>query len=108
MHAAAATAVLANAILVAGAWVYSQRVYPVPYEWRRIGLITAVAAVVVAGAWLVSPPGAVASIGWAAVCWLLFVLLLVKTGAIAPAELARVRRAPATLRQRWGERATVG
>jgi O-antigen/teichoic acid export membrane protein len=108
MHAAAATAVLANAILVAGAWVYSQRVYPVPYEWRRIGLITAVAAVVVAGAWLVSPPGAVASIGWAAVCWLLFVLLLVKTGAIAPAELARVRRAPAMLRQRWGKRATVG
>ena len=39
--------------------------------------------------------------------WLLFVLLLVKTGAIAPAELARLRRAPATLRERWGERATV-
>ena len=100
MHAAAATTVLANAIMVAGAWIYSQRVYPVPYEWKRIGVITAAASVVVAGAWLVSPPGTFASLGWALGCWVVFLLALVGTRAISREELALARKAPQALRRR--------
>jgi O-antigen/teichoic acid export membrane protein len=108
MEAAAATTVVANAILVVGAWFYSERIYPVPYEWTRIGLVTAIACVVIVGAWLVTPSGTLANLGWATACWIAFVLLLFLTDAVAPAERERLKRAPAALRRQLKERASVG
>jgi O-antigen/teichoic acid export membrane protein len=108
MEAAAATTVLANVILVVGAWYYSERIYPVPYEWGRIGLVTAVACVVVVVAWIITPSGTLASVGWAIGCWIAFVLLLFVTHAIAPEERERLKRAPAALRRQLRERASVG
>jgi O-antigen/teichoic acid export membrane protein len=108
IHAAAATTVLANAVLIAGAWFYSQRVYPIPYDWPRIARITAIGAVAVLVARLGAPSGVALSAGWAAICWLAFVLALVLTRTITREELARVRAAPGALRARLRERMLIG
>ena len=93
---------------VGGTWFYSERVYPVPYDWRRIGLYHGRGVRGCDRRLAGLPAGPVASLGWATACWLLFVLILVKSGAVTPAELERLRRAPAILRRRLRERATVG
>ena len=91
MRAAAVTTVLANVIMVAGGWYYSQKVYPIPYEWRRIGRVVAIGALVVAAVAFLTPGSGVAGIGIAAVAWLAFVALLVKTAAITRAEVLALR-----------------
>ena len=88
MHAAAATTVAANLVLVGGTWFYSERVYPVPYDWRRIGVILSVGVLVVVAARVISPPGTLLSVAWGGACWLAFVITLVATGAVSRAEVA--------------------
>ena len=97
MRAAALTTVLAYSIMVAGAWFYSQRVYPIPYDWSRITRIVVIGSVTVAIAALASPTGLLAGLAWALAAWLAFFFALVKTGTIAPDELAQAR---ALLRRR--------
>lgn len=91
MEAAAVTTVLANVIMVAGSWYFSQRVYPIPYDWRRIlatvGLGTAVVSVVV----IATPGHGVASIAAGVVGWAGFVALLLATKTISPADASTVR-----------------
>lgn len=111
MEAAAATTVLANVILVAGGWFYSNRVYPIPYEWTRIAQIAAIAAVVVGAAALVSPGGTMAGIAWAAFAWAVFIAALVVTRTVHADELQAARRlirqALVRLRGRPARRETV-
>lgn len=101
IHAAAATTVAANLILIVATWRYSQRVYPIPYDWRRIGRVTALGVAVVILARVVSPPGTGLSLVWASACWLAFVAALVKTRAVAPEEVAALRE---RVRQRYRSR----
>jgi hypothetical protein len=64
----------------------SQRVYPVPYQWRRVLTLTAVAVVLtIVGYELRSLPIAIA------LC-LAYPLLLLPLGFYLPAERARLRR----------------
>jgi O-antigen/teichoic acid export membrane protein len=91
MRAAALTTVLANAIMVAGGWYYSQRVYPIPYEWGRIIRTVVIGAVVVAAVAFLAPGHGVIGIAAAALAWALFVALLVKTATIRSEETAAVR-----------------
>ena len=91
IEAAAATTVLSNAMMVYGGWYYSQKVYPIPYDWSRMIKTTIIGAVVVSLAVLVAPGHGLgaALVGLAA--WVVFAVLLVKTSTINASEVAAAR-----------------
>jgi O-antigen/teichoic acid export membrane protein len=91
MRAAAVTTVLANMIMVAGGYYYSQKVYPIPYEWRRIGLVVAIGTVVVTAVAFLTPGSGAIGIGTGAIAWVAFVVLLVKSTAITRSEVIAMR-----------------
>jgi O-antigen/teichoic acid export membrane protein len=103
MHAAAATTVLANAMMVAGAWYYSQRAYPIPYDWDRMARVGLLSAGAVAASLLVSPSAPAAAIASGLVILLAFIAALVLTGTVTSDELAGLRgwlrRLPPRLRR---------
>jgi hypothetical protein len=67
---------------------HAQRIYPVPYQWRRVVTALATAVVLVVAAKAVDVPLA-AAIALA----LAYPLLLLPLGFYLPAERARLRRA---------------
>jgi O-antigen/teichoic acid export membrane protein len=86
MMGAAVSTAAAYVGLFLGMTLNSQRVYPVPYQWRRVLTLTAVAVVLtVVGYELRSLPIAIA------LC-LAYPLLLLPLGFYLPAERARLRR----------------
>jgi hypothetical protein len=72
---------------------HAQRVYPVPYQWRRVATLVAVAVGLVAAGKLLDVPLAVAIL-LAAV----YPLVLLPLGFYLPAERARLRNAGLRLR----------
>jgi O-antigen/teichoic acid export membrane protein len=106
MHAAAVTTVLANVIMVAGCWWYSQRVYPIPYDWPRILRIAAIGVVVVAASVWLAPGRGVEGVAAAGLAWLVFAALLVMTRTIPATEVSRVVSSLRTLRPDWRSRST--
>jgi O-antigen/teichoic acid export membrane protein len=91
MHAAAATTVLANAIMVAGTWYYSQRAYAIPYDWVRIAKVGILSSFAIAASLLVTPSAPVAAVGSALLILLAFIATLVVTGTVSGGELAAAR-----------------
>jgi O-antigen/teichoic acid export membrane protein len=92
MMGAAVSTAAAYVALFAGMTLNSQQVYPVPYQWRRVGTLAAVAvALTVVGYRLGSLPVAVA------LC-LVYPLALLPLGFYLPAERARLRRLVPLLR----------
>jgi O-antigen/teichoic acid export membrane protein len=86
MMGAAVSTAAAYVALFLGMTLNSQRVYPVPYQWRRVLTLSAVAiALTAVGYELRSLPIAVA------LC-LVYPLLLLPLGFYLPAERARLRR----------------
>jgi O-antigen/teichoic acid export membrane protein len=86
MEGAAAAAVTAFAVLFLGMAAWSQRVYPVPYQWRRVATAFAAGvALTVAGKALDVPLAA------AIVLALAYPLVLVALGWSLPDERRRVR-----------------
>lgn len=112
MQAAAVTTVLSSVIMTAGAWYYSQRVYPIPYDLRRLGRVTAAAAVTVAVTVALTPGTGLMGLACASGAVLVFVALLVAIDAIGPAERAAVRawpgRARAYVRPRAAQEGLAG
>ena len=100
MQAAAATTVLANVVLAAGGWYYSNRVYPIPFEWTRVAQVVALAALVVGAAALVSPGGTAAGIAWATLAWAVFLAALVVTKTVRREEVQAAREAIGQTRAR--------
>jgi O-antigen/teichoic acid export membrane protein len=96
IRAAAVTTVLADAIMVGGGWLYSQRVYPIPYDWKRIARVVIVGAVVVLISTELAPGRGLAGLTYAMVACVAFVLVVVKTGGVDPRDLATART--------WGTR----
>jgi len=94
MEGAAAAAVTAFAVLFVGMAWWAQRVYPVPYQWRRVATaLAAGGALVVVGKWLDVPlPGALAL----SASYPLALLLL---GFSLPQERDRLRRVVPGLRR---------
>jgi O-antigen/teichoic acid export membrane protein len=96
MKAAAVTTVLANVIMVAGSWFYSQRVYPIPYDWSKIFRVMGLGAVVVTTYVLLAPGRGVEGVLLGVLACAVYVLLLIQTRTVTPGELtamgSRVRR----------------
>jgi O-antigen/teichoic acid export membrane protein len=86
MMGAAVSTAAAYVALFLGMAVHSQRIYPVPYQWRRVLTLSAVAiALTVVGYELRSLPVSIA------LC-VAYPLLLLPLGFYLPAERARIRR----------------
>jgi O-antigen/teichoic acid export membrane protein len=93
MHAAAATTVLANVFMAGGAWWYSEKVYPIPYDWSRIIRTILIGAVIVTVTSVFAPGTGVAGIVCGAVAVVAFAGALVATSTIHSHELASARAA---------------
>jgi O-antigen/teichoic acid export membrane protein len=86
MMGAAAARIAAYVTLFAGMWLNSRRVYPVPYQWRRVLTLAGVAVTLTVLGWqLHSLPVAIALA-------LVYPLVLLPLGFYQPAELRRLRR----------------
>jgi hypothetical protein len=83
--------VIANAVMVLGSWWYSQRVYPIPYDWRRILGTMAIGASVVAVEVQVAPSTGAGGIAAAALGWLVFAAALVWTRILRREDMAALR-----------------
>jgi O-antigen/teichoic acid export membrane protein len=90
MKAAAVTTVLANIVMVVGCWYFSQRAYPIPYDWPRILRTGILGAAVVAIAVSVAPGRGVAGLAAAGLAWLVFIALLVGTRTVRTQEIAQL------------------
>jgi O-antigen/teichoic acid export membrane protein len=81
-------------VVLALMYVFTQRLFPVPYEWGRLGRVVAVStALVGAGELLMPTAGAAGFLGRSAL-WLAYPLALLLTGFFTPGErrwLARLR-----------------
>ena len=89
MQGAALTTIFAYVIMVCGAWFYSQRAYPIPYEWGRMLGAALIAVVVVGVTIIVAPSSFLLGSVVALACWILFLVALLATRTVQPAELAR-------------------
>ncbi|MBP1647597.1 MAG: Membrane protein [Bacteroidetes bacterium] len=91
MMGAGLATLLSYAVMAGVLYVVVQRIYPVAYEWGRVGKIAAAAAVVYALS-LVLPMGEYHLIGKFGLL-VLFALLMIWMKFFVPAELAWVKRA---------------
>jgi O-antigen/teichoic acid export membrane protein len=91
MKGAAATTVLAYAIMIAGSWYASQRVYPISYDWRRMGQVTALAVAVVVASNVIAPSGLAAQSLCGLGAWLVYIALLIRTHAVDKGEVDKAR-----------------
>jgi hypothetical protein len=86
MMGAADATLAAYVALFVGMWLRSRRVYPVPWQWRRVVTLAAVAA----GLMLIGR--AVGSLPLAIALAVVYPLALLPAGFYQPAELRRLRR----------------
>ena len=86
MEGSAAAAVVAFAVLFVFMSAHAQRIYPVPYQWRRV--ITALAT---AGALIVAGKAAEVPLAGAIALALAYPLVLLPLGFYLPVERARLR-----------------
>ncbi len=86
MEGSAAAALISFAVLFAFMAVHAQRIYPVPYQWRRVvTALGAAGALAVVGKALDVPLAAAIAIAVA------YPLVLLPLGFYLPAERARLR-----------------
>jgi O-antigen/teichoic acid export membrane protein len=87
MMGAAIATIVAYIALFAGMWLNSRRVYPVPYQWRRVLLVGATAGALTGIGWAFDVP-----LGAAVALCLAYPLVLAPLGFYLPAERQRLRR----------------
>jgi len=83
MTGAACTTVGSYVIMVAGTWMYSQRVYSIPYDWQSVAKVFSTAITVVGVTVAVSPADVVAASLCGIVAVLAFCTLLMMTGTVS-------------------------
>lgn len=91
IRAAAVTTVLAYALMVLGGWYYSERVYPIPYDWPLIGRTFAVGALVSCAVLFLAPKAGIARMVVAAAGVLVFLALLRLTKTVGREDAAAAR-----------------
>jgi O-antigen/teichoic acid export membrane protein len=82
-------------VVLALMYGFTQRLFPVPYEWRRLARIVAVSGVLVLIGELLLPTAGAAGLVLRSVLWLAYPLALLATGFFTRGErrwLARLRR----------------
>ncbi|MGH2955234.1 MAG: lipopolysaccharide biosynthesis protein [Solirubrobacterales bacterium] len=106
----AGIALVASYLVVLGLmYLLTQRLFPVPYEWARLGLLIAVTAATVAAGELLLPTEGFGGLASRTALWLALPALLLATGFLTPEERASLRRmlAPAAVRARLRELASA-
>ncbi len=73
-------------------YVFTQRLFPVPYQWGRLTRITVISALLVGGGELAMPTSGFAGLAGRTVLWLAFPLLLLGAGFFTSQERAWLRR----------------
>jgi O-antigen/teichoic acid export membrane protein len=87
--------VVSYVVVLALMYGFSQRLFPVPYQWGRLGRVVLVAALLVAGGELLLPPEGAAGLLGRAALLAAYPVALWATGFFTPGErewLARLRR----------------
>jgi len=87
---AAASPLIANLFLNAAVFLFSIRLYPVPYNYRHFALVVAVAVLVFTGAYTVTINNFLASIGVRLLILGLYPALLMAFGVIQTSDLRRI------------------
>jgi O-antigen/teichoic acid export membrane protein len=89
-------------VVLALMYWFTQRLFPVPYEWGRLGLIVAAAAALIAGGELLLPTEGAAGLLSRAAVWLSFPLVLWVARFPSPEERATIARflAPSAVLER--------
>ena len=106
----AGIALIASYLVVLGAmFVLTQRLFPVAYEWGRLGLLIALTAATVAAGELLLPTEGLAGFALRGLVWLALPALLWAVGFLTPAERAALRTmlAPSAVRARLSSLASA-
>jgi O-antigen/teichoic acid export membrane protein len=91
IRGAGVTTVIGYGVLLLLGWLNSERSYPVPYDWSRVGRVAAVAAVLIAlSAWVIPATGLV-STSVRVLLTGLFPLALVPVGGLTGGDLRKGR-----------------
>lgn len=72
-------------------YAFTQRLFPVAYEWRRLLLVVGLAVAVVGGAEAFLPQSGIAALAGRTVLWLAYPLALWGAGFLTPEERDRLR-----------------
>jgi O-antigen/teichoic acid export membrane protein len=83
--------VVSYLLVVALMYAFTRRLFPVPYEWRRLALVVLVAAALVAGGELLLPTEGFAGFLSRTTVWLAYPLVLVGAGFLTAEERLRLR-----------------
>jgi O-antigen/teichoic acid export membrane protein len=83
---AAAALVLSYVVVLALMYAFTQRLFPIPYEWGRLARVVLLAALVIAVAEAVAPDAGFAGLAARLLFCAAYPLLLLVTGFLSPAE----------------------
>jgi O-antigen/teichoic acid export membrane protein len=78
--------VASYAVVLVLMYVFTQRLFPVPYEWLRLAQATLLAIALVAAGELLLPTSGIAGLAGRTTCWLAYPLLLWGTGFLSDEE----------------------
>jgi hypothetical protein len=92
--------VASYAVVLVLMYVFTQRLFPVPYEWLRLGQAVGLAAVLVALGELLLPTSGIGALAGRTALWLAYPLLLWVTGFLNEEERDAIGRlfSPRTVR----------
>ena len=79
-------------VVVATMYGFTQRLFPVPYEWGRLGQVVAVSAILVGAGELAMPAEGAAGLLGRLALWAAYPLLLFATGFLSRGERRALRR----------------
>ncbi len=79
-------------VVLALMYAFTQRLFPVPYEWRRLALVAGTSAALVAGGELLLPTDGAVGFLSRTVVWFAYPLVLMAAGFLHPQERDALRR----------------
>jgi len=78
--------VLSYLVVLALMYAFTQRLFPVPYEWSRLARVVLIAAILIAAGELLLPTSGAGGLLGRTVLWLSYPLALLATGFFTPGE----------------------
>ena len=101
--------VASYAVVLVLMYVFTQRLFPVPYEWYRLGQSVGLAAVLVAAGELLLPTSGIGGLAGRIAVWLAYPVLLYATGFLSEEERRAAHRvlSPAAVRSAFASLRTA-